>query len=71
MKCIKCNGSTKIAGAGRVFFDKVVVSPVRVEKCLKCGEEYLDEKEYERVRRKLEKIKVCTPEFQKIQLLVV
>ncbi|MBI2530365.1 MAG: YgiT-type zinc finger protein [Candidatus Diapherotrites archaeon] len=71
MKCIKCNGSTKIVETGRVFFGKVVVSPVRAEKCLKCGEEYLDEKEYESVRKKLEKIKVCTPEFQKIQLLVV
>ena len=73
MKCIKCNGSTKIAGAGRVFFDKGVVSPVTVGKCLKCGEEYLGGKEYERVRQKLEKLghKIHIPELQKVQLPVV
>lgn len=73
MKCIKCGGRTKIIESGRVFFDKVLVNPVSVRKCLKCGEEYLGGKEYERVRQKLEKLGhgICIPELQKVQLLVV
>lgn len=56
LKCIKCNTPTKKAITARNYFKKFKIEGINIEKCPKCGEEYLDEEEYERIRIKLEKI---------------
>ena len=73
MKCINCGGETKAVESRRVFYDKIVVNPAKVEKCRRCGEEYMGEKEYERIRHKVEEIKeqIKPPAFKKIQFLVL
>jgi len=73
MKCIKCGGSTRKTESRRIFFDKIVVNPAIVEKCKKCGEEYMGEQEYERIRQKVEKIKagIEPPTLKKIQFVVL
>jgi YgiT-type zinc finger domain-containing protein len=73
MKCIKCGADTKKAESHRVFHDKIVIKPVSVQKCQKCGEEYLGEQEYDRIMHKLEEINVeiDAPTMKKIQRLVV
>jgi len=72
MKCIKCGGKTEAAVSGRIYFDKIVINPVKVQKCRKCGEEYLGEKEYERIRKKTQEIKKKIPDsvLKKMQLVI-
>jgi len=72
MKCVKCGGKTRSAVSNRIYFDKIVVNPVKVQKCAKCGEEFLSEKEYERIRKKVEGIKNGTSKeiLKNVQVLV-
>lgn len=73
MKCILCGEHTEEVKSRKVFFDQIIINPAIVNKCIKCGEEYTGEKEYERIRKKVEEIKKdIEPEaFKKIQFLVL
>ncbi len=72
MKCPKCSGKTKKSESTRIFHGKIAISPVFVEKCAKCNEEYMSEQEYERVRARVGKIKseVDCSALKEVQVIV-
>ncbi len=72
MKCVKCGGKTESAISRRIYFNKIIINPVKVQKCRECEEEYLGEKEYERVRKKTQEIKKKAPSsvLEKMQLVI-
>lgn len=43
----------KFAGVNKIFLNKYIVSDARIYSCARCGEEYIDAKEYERIRKKI------------------
>jgi len=52
-KCIHCNTPTKKVSAKRNYLNKYLIENVQILKCTKCGEEYLGEDEYEKIRIKI------------------
>lgn len=68
MNCIKCSGTTKKIKSTRVFHDKIIIHPV----CNKCGKEYVGEKEYARLLKKVQKLEseIDSPPLKSIQFLV-
>ncbi|MEW6295780.1 MAG: YgiT-type zinc finger protein [Candidatus Diapherotrites archaeon] len=50
MKCIHCNTPTKKVSAKRKYFNRCLIENVQILKCTKCGEKYLDENEYEKIK---------------------
>lgn len=56
-KCAKCGRPMKkIMGANRIFKSKYIISDAAFFVCAKCGEEYIEPAEYERIRRKISSI---------------
>lgn len=56
--CPICGGSIRKAITEMSFFnDKIQVNPVKAEICMSCGEKFLDKKETERLRHKVNVIK--------------
>lgn len=56
--CPLCSGSVRKTTTEMSFFnDKIQVSPVKAEICMVCGEKFLDKKETERLRHKVNAIK--------------
>lgn len=56
-KCSNCKCSMKkISNVNRIFMDKYVISDAHIYVCAKCGEEYLDMKEYGRIMKKITEI---------------
>jgi len=53
-KCANCKRAMKRhTGVNKLFLNKYIVSDATVYLCARCGEEYMDEKEYERIRKKI------------------
>lgn len=53
-KCVNCkHAMKKFSDVNRMFLGKYIVSDATLYVCQKCGEEYIDAKEYERVRKKI------------------
>lgn len=46
----------KISNVNRMFLDKYVISDTNMFVCQTCGEEFMEAKEYERIRKKIEAI---------------
>lgn len=43
----------RFSNVNKIFLDKYIISDANVYVCKKCGEEYIDAKEYERIRKKI------------------
>lgn len=53
-KCSNCKMAMKrFSKVNKIFLNKYIVSDAEVYVCKKCGEEYIQAKEYERIRRKI------------------
>ena len=68
-KCVNCKHTMKKhTNVNRIFLDKYIISDTTMYICEKCGEEYIDAKEYERIRKKIESIESQTkiPAVQKV-----
>ena len=60
MKCPECKGKM-VAKKEKMAFKtnpKIIVERTKVSKCSKCGFSSISENEYERIRKKIEKVKV-------------
>ena len=56
-KCSNCKiAMKKFSGVNKIFLNKYIVSDANVYICKKCGEEFIDAKEYERIRKKIASI---------------
>ena len=56
--CPICGGLVRKTTTEMGFFnDRIQVNPVKVEICVSCGEKFLDKKETERIRHKVNAIK--------------
>ena len=56
-KCANCrHAMKKVSNVNKIFLDKYIVSDTTMYICEICGEEYIDAKEYERIRKKIEEI---------------
>ncbi len=55
-KCINCRHAMKKISRVNKIFGKYIVSDTNLYVCETCGEEYLDAKEYERIRKKIDAI---------------
>lgn len=57
MSEVKCRHSMKkVSGVNRMFLGRYVISDTTLFVCEKCGEEFIEDKEYERIRKKIEEI---------------
>jgi len=57
VRCVKCRHSMKkVSGVNRMFLGRYVISDTTLFVCEKCGEEFIEDKEYERIRKKIEEI---------------
>jgi len=56
--CAECNGKMEKAVVPRLFLNRYIVSEVTLYRCKQCGEELLEGKEYERVRKTIEQMEV-------------
>lgn len=46
----------KVKDVNKIFMDKYIISDTTMYVCGKCGEEYIEDKEYERIRKKIASI---------------
>lgn len=57
MKCPECKATMKkVKDVNKIFMDKYIISDTTMYVCGKCGEEYIEDKEYERIRKKIASI---------------
>lgn len=57
IKCFNCKHSMhKVSNVNKMFLNKYIISDANMYVCEKCGEEYLDGEEYERIRKKIDTI---------------
>ena len=53
-KCAKCHGDLEeVRGINKIFLNRYIISDARMKVCKRCGEEYISDKEYERIRQKI------------------
>lgn len=63
MKCPLCTGEMEAVVTRMSFYnEKIKVNPVHAMRCSQCGEETVDSKEYERVRKKVDTLKKAEDE---------
>lgn len=57
--CPNCGKPVKKGKTG-IYFNKetIKINPVKAYQCESCGEEYIDESEYERLREKVKALKI-------------
>lgn len=56
-KCAACKcAMKKYSKVNKIFKGKYILSDVTIYACEKCGEEYISDEEYERIRKKIEEI---------------
>ncbi len=68
-KCANCKHSMKkVTNVNKIFMSKYVISDTTMYVCQTCSEEYIDAKEYERIRKKVETIEsmVRIPAVQEV-----
>ena len=55
--CVNCkHAMKKVSNVNKMFLNRYIISDATVYVCPTCGEEYLDAKEYERIRKKIDAI---------------
>lgn len=68
-KCANCKCETKkVSNVNKMFMSKYVISDTTLYVCEKCGEEYLDAEEYERIRKKIDAVesRITIPAVQEV-----
>jgi len=68
-KCTNCRHvMKKVSGVNRMFLGRYIISDTELYVCPKCGEEYIDAEEYERIRKKIEDIesKISIPAVHEV-----
>ncbi len=68
-KCVNCKHEMKkMTNVNKIFSGKYIVSDTTLYVCGKCGEEYIDAKEYERIHKKISAIetKACIPAVHEV-----
>ena len=73
MQCIKCESRLEKTKTSRTFFGNIIVEDIEALKCKNCGEEYFDEKSYDKTLKKIREIKGKIPEqlMNKIKTITV
>ena len=60
-KCVNCKHvMKKVSNVNKMFLNRYIISDATVFVCQTCGEEYIDAKEYERIRKKIDTIETKT-----------
>ncbi|HLC69328.1 MAG TPA: YgiT-type zinc finger protein [Candidatus Bilamarchaeaceae archaeon] len=58
-KCVNCkHAMKKVSNVNKMFLNRYIISDATVYVCQTCGEEYLEAKEYERIRKKIDAIEI-------------